>query len=217
MASTDPSSAETVFFAALERAGPAERDAYLNEACAGDAELRRQVDWLLNAHARSGQFLERPVAEAECVSDVIGAEGDDDSDVDRDEVDLSFLAQSSEPDSLGRLGHYEILGVVGCGGQIGEVNTADDRAGRGVEHLDGAVGEHDRERRGAGREPCDLPRKTNLPRRRGPVGGGVDGERAVLAEQDGSEPASVNRQARDGTVGIHAGGEHSHGRAVSRG
>ena len=38
------SSAESIFFAALEKTSPAERAAYLDEACRGDADLRRRVE-----------------------------------------------------------------------------------------------------------------------------------------------------------------------------
>jgi WD40 repeat protein/serine/threonine protein kinase len=56
------SPAEAVFFAALARIDPAERAAYLNEACGTDADLRRQVDRLLAAHPQVGSFLQDDVA-----------------------------------------------------------------------------------------------------------------------------------------------------------
>ena len=49
---------ESIFHAALERADPAERSAYLNEACAGDTDLRRRVEGLLKAHDTATGFLE---------------------------------------------------------------------------------------------------------------------------------------------------------------
>jgi eukaryotic-like serine/threonine-protein kinase len=104
----DRSSAEVVFFAALEKAGPEERAAYLDEACAGNEALRRRVEALLAAHPQVGQFLERPVAEAEGVAALGGVENA--------AADLSFLTPSTRPDSLGRLGHYEVLQVLGKGG-----------------------------------------------------------------------------------------------------
>src|SRR4051794_24451525 len=52
------SPAETVFFAALAMADPAERAAYLDEACGADADLRRCVDRLLAAHPQVGSFLQ---------------------------------------------------------------------------------------------------------------------------------------------------------------
>src|SRR5437764_344348 len=56
------SAAEAVFFAALAKLDPAERAAYLNEACATDADLRRQVDRLLAAHPQVGSFLQDDAA-----------------------------------------------------------------------------------------------------------------------------------------------------------
>jgi hypothetical protein len=53
----------TVFLAALDIADPAERLAYLDRACAGDAALRSQVETLLAAHARAGSFLDVPAVE----------------------------------------------------------------------------------------------------------------------------------------------------------
>jgi hypothetical protein len=99
---------EVVFFAALDKGTPAEQAAYLDEACAGNAALRRRVEALLAAHRKAGRFLERPIAEAEPVAPQGGGEGA--------AADLSFLAPPSEPGSLGRLDHYEILEVVGRGG-----------------------------------------------------------------------------------------------------
>ena len=55
-------SVETVFSEALEIASAAERAAYLDRACGGDAALRRQVEALLGAHDRAGGFLEAPDA-----------------------------------------------------------------------------------------------------------------------------------------------------------
>ena len=48
----------TLFAEALERSDPANRAAYLDGACAGDAALRAQVEELLAAHAGAGRFLE---------------------------------------------------------------------------------------------------------------------------------------------------------------
>jgi hypothetical protein len=40
-----------------------QRPAFLNRACAGDANLRRHVEALLGTHSRVGDFLEQPPAE----------------------------------------------------------------------------------------------------------------------------------------------------------
>jgi len=55
---SEMSPAEEVFFAALEKATPAERAAYLDEACASQPALRARVKKLLAAHPRVGGFLE---------------------------------------------------------------------------------------------------------------------------------------------------------------
>jgi hypothetical protein len=55
-------SEETVFQLALEKS-PSERPAFLDQACAGDAALRRRVEILLQAHDNPGSFLANPALE----------------------------------------------------------------------------------------------------------------------------------------------------------
>jgi len=57
--SADSSQDEPIFTEALKRP-VAERGAFLDRACAGDAELRRKVEALLRAYERLGDFLETP-------------------------------------------------------------------------------------------------------------------------------------------------------------
>jgi eukaryotic-like serine/threonine-protein kinase len=52
-------SEETIFAAALEKTTPADRAAYLEEVCSGNAELRHRVEALLRADERSGGPLDR--------------------------------------------------------------------------------------------------------------------------------------------------------------
>jgi eukaryotic-like serine/threonine-protein kinase len=54
---------ETIFAAALQWETPAQRAAYLDEACAGDADRRRRVEDLLRASDDAGTFLDRPVGQ----------------------------------------------------------------------------------------------------------------------------------------------------------
>src|SRR5439155_24596697 len=49
--------ADDIFCDALELASAAERAAYLDRACGGDAGLRRRVERLLGAHAEADSFL----------------------------------------------------------------------------------------------------------------------------------------------------------------
>src|SRR6266496_715218 len=53
-------SPETIFGRAIEIAVPAERTAFLDQACGHDPELRRDVEKLVMDHFRSGSFLEQP-------------------------------------------------------------------------------------------------------------------------------------------------------------
>src|SRR5262245_21293474 len=53
-----------IFIAALQEEDPAQRRAYLDGACAGQPELRRQVENLLRLHEGAGSFLEEPAAGA---------------------------------------------------------------------------------------------------------------------------------------------------------
>jgi tRNA A-37 threonylcarbamoyl transferase component Bud32/Leucine-rich repeat (LRR) protein len=94
-----------LFLTALDKE-PAERAAYLDGACGGDAGLRRRIEALLRSHAGARGFLEVSAVEQ------LGAAA---SVPEGAVADVSFLAPPSEPGSLGRLGHYEVLEVVGQG------------------------------------------------------------------------------------------------------
>jgi len=53
---------ETLFIEAVEIRDTAERAAYLDRVCAGDAALRARLERLLDEHRRAGSFLDRPAA-----------------------------------------------------------------------------------------------------------------------------------------------------------
>ncbi|MBY0458138.1 MAG: hypothetical protein K2V38_12420, partial [Gemmataceae bacterium] len=50
----------SIFLEALEITDPAERAAFLDRACNGDADLRKGVEDLLAANDRSGTFMRSP-------------------------------------------------------------------------------------------------------------------------------------------------------------
>ncbi|HEX2476961.1 MAG TPA: serine/threonine-protein kinase [Lacipirellulaceae bacterium] len=53
-------SERTIFMAALDIDDPAERWAFLDESCRGDAELRKRVAALIHSHEQSASFLNSP-------------------------------------------------------------------------------------------------------------------------------------------------------------
>ncbi len=114
---------EAIFTAALEKHTPAERAAFLDEACAGDAALRHRIEALLQSHSEAGSFLGRPAAEQMAATRLLGEAADGSTyssppatAAGADEPPLDFLGPSVRPGSIGRLGGYEVLGVIGRGG-----------------------------------------------------------------------------------------------------
>ena len=110
----DAQRVQAVFLAATEIEGPAERAKFLDGACDGDADLRSRVEALLRAHNESDSLLDQtalaPDDHAPTIAYKSGAAADD-SVV----VPLGFLAPATRHDSLGRIGHYEVLQVLGQG------------------------------------------------------------------------------------------------------
>jgi serine/threonine protein kinase/tetratricopeptide (TPR) repeat protein len=64
---------ESIFAEALGRGSERERDAYLDAACAGDADLRRAVGALLLAHDRTAGILESPPRDPDAITDPASA------------------------------------------------------------------------------------------------------------------------------------------------
>src|SRR5262249_51120686 len=114
-----------IFTAARQMTDPAARSAYLDEACGGDSALRGRVEALLRAHGQPDSLLDAPAAAlpdpggaATPAHRAPGAEpagGPTRAHLEGADA-LTFLAPPGRPDSLGRIGHYEVLGVLGHGG-----------------------------------------------------------------------------------------------------
>src|SRR5262249_21517414 len=107
-----------LFLAALEKPTPADRGAFLDDACAADPALRQRLDALVRAHDRPDPVLDRPAAEH--LSGV------------RDSLSLDFLAPWDGKGSPGRLGHYEVLEVAGRGGMGVVLRAFDEKLHRVV-------------------------------------------------------------------------------------
>src|SRR6266581_1043820 len=98
---------DRLFHSALERA-PEERAAFLDQACAGDQQLRREVEVLITSHERAGSFIEKPALEVEAWS-LANQRGDAGAE--------SMLGKT--------VGGYRVLAPLGAGG-MGEVYLAQD-------------------------------------------------------------------------------------------
>lgn len=83
---------------------PNERAAFLDSACGGDQELRREVSSMLRGHERAGNYFAAPAME----------------------VAAGLLARKTPPSLTGQsLNHYQVLSLLGAGG-MGEVYLAED-------------------------------------------------------------------------------------------
>src|SRR5215471_3240528 len=117
-----------IFLEAAELSGESARAEYLGGACQGDAGLRARVEALLRSHDPDGSFLGTPAAvvphpdhaDTEAFSVNQGADATASrtagGTVTAEDEPLTFLSAATRPDSLGRIGHYEILQILGKGG-----------------------------------------------------------------------------------------------------
>jgi eukaryotic-like serine/threonine-protein kinase len=120
-----------LFVAALEKDGPAERAAYLAEACGQDADLRRRVERLLQLHDDAGSFLLKSAANPPGTVDIQPASrtngADDPVAPAPDGTPPARVGRALAAEPLGtRIGPYKLLQQLGEGG-MGAVWIAEQR------------------------------------------------------------------------------------------
>lgn len=123
---------DEIITAVLDLPDEVSRANYLDKVCSGNAELRRHVDALVANHFRTGDFLNVPTAEQTQAGNLPNLKPSGFPQRERDATNLGFLAPSTKPDSLGRIGHYEVLEVIGQGGFGIVLRAHDDRLQRVV-------------------------------------------------------------------------------------
>jgi eukaryotic-like serine/threonine-protein kinase len=102
----EPDPDENIFAAALQWDDPAERAAYLDEACAGRPDLRARVEALLRASSEAQTFLERPVGIPRPAPEAPSPT-----------VKLGFNDLLPDAEGPGtRIGRYKLLQQIGEGG-----------------------------------------------------------------------------------------------------
>ena len=101
---TEPSDREVAVFSAARQLPAGERAAYLDEACGGDAALRRRVEELLQAGEEAGAFLEEPASGAQRPADLSAS------------VHAAENAAAPGEKIGDHIGRYKLLQQIGEGG-----------------------------------------------------------------------------------------------------
>jgi WD40 repeat protein len=115
----DPVHVKSIFLTAIDKVAPAERAAFLDEACGDSPTLRNRVEALLRAHEAPGEFLAsrsdtpRTMSDAPTPSPMPAS--DEVHEATLDARTGATVAAGLAPPSC-RLGDYEILGNIALGG-----------------------------------------------------------------------------------------------------
>jgi serine/threonine protein kinase len=101
-----PLTAKEVFDRAQELATREESQAYLDQACESNAELRERVEELLRAYDEAGTALDKPSTDAGVTSDVVPGQW----------FDMGNLPDASVEGVESRIGPYKLLQRIGESG-----------------------------------------------------------------------------------------------------
>jgi hypothetical protein len=123
---------QTVFNRALEMRDQLQRAAYLAAACGGDEALRQRVEALLALHGEAGDFLERSPIQQSPWDATTAFDNAPARSGDKTGLAPDFLARSAKPNSHGRIGQYEIMGLIGRGAMGLVLKAHDTRLNRTV-------------------------------------------------------------------------------------
>src|SRR5262245_17092289 len=151
----DPKRIQTVFEAALQAADPLQRTALLDRECGADADFRHSVELLLKEQDEATSITERlpgspvrppphpadatmrsdPPTDDEGMTTVTSkrqepAHAGDEKDT--NEILLGFLQPTTMSGSFGRLGHHDVLEILGRGAFGIVVRAFDDKLQRVV-------------------------------------------------------------------------------------
>lgn len=110
-----------IFEEALHHSDLGQRLAYLDQACAGDDVLRTRIEVLLASHSMASEYLKVPDVREMHAPMTVTHRPDSAKDggvetTSEDDASLAFLGPTTRSDSLGRIGHYEVLQILGKGG-----------------------------------------------------------------------------------------------------
>lgn len=131
-------SLRTIFETAIEISDPAAQRTYIETACEGQSELFEKVSTMLANHGVNDSFLEQP---PRLIGDshpsgsspaTFWKNTEADEEDDPLEEYLAILNPSDETDSLGTLGHFEILQFIGQGGYAAVFKALDKKLQRVV-------------------------------------------------------------------------------------
>lgn len=105
----DPNSAKLIFLQAMELPTAVERAAFLDQACAGQPSLKARVEELIRTAGQNDSLLDNPAGKASATQIATDMASHPD-------IALTFLKPNDIPGSLGSLGNYSVLEVIGRGG-----------------------------------------------------------------------------------------------------